>query len=104
MIDLDEWLKGLDEEDDREVRDNEEYQRKLFSEYVLRKNDKFSAKRAELAERFEHGEPLTGPDGLRRELAAFDLSYFGRAYLPHYFTGNPRHSMKNWMRSGQKES
>lgn len=47
MIDLDEWLKGLDEEDDREVRDNEEYQRKLFSEYVLRKNDKFSAKRAE---------------------------------------------------------
>ena len=85
MIDLDEWLKGLDEEDDREVRDNEEYQRKLFSEYVLRKNDKFSAKRAELAERFEHGEPLTGPDGLRRELAAFDLSYFGRAYLPHYF-------------------
>lgn len=85
MIDLDEWLKGLDEEDDREVRDNEEYQRKLFSEYVLRKNDKFSAKRAELAERFEHGELLTGPDGLRRELAAFDLSYFGRAYLPHYF-------------------
>lgn len=53
MIDLDEWLKGLDEEDDREVRDNEEYQRKLFSEYVLRKNDKFSAKRAELAERFD---------------------------------------------------
>ena len=46
MIDLDEWLKGLDEEDDREVRDNEEYQRKLFSEYVLRKNDKFSARRA----------------------------------------------------------
>ena len=55
--------------------------RNMFSE----KNDKFSAKRAELAERFEHGELLTGPDGLRRELAAFDLSYFGRAYLPHYF-------------------
>ena len=57
MIDLDEWLKGLDEEDDREVRDNEEYQRKLFSEYVLRKNDKLSSKLAELAERFEHVEP-----------------------------------------------
>lgn len=41
MIDLDEWLKGLDEEDDREVRDNEEYQRKLFSEYVLRKMTNF---------------------------------------------------------------
>lgn len=28
---------------------------------------------------------MFGEKGLRKQLAAFDLAYFGRAYLPHYF-------------------
>lgn len=32
-----------------------------------------------------------GEHGLRKELAAFDLSYFGRAYLPHYFIRKSPH-------------
>lgn len=32
-----------------------------------------------------------GEHGLRKELAAFDMSYFGRAYLPHYFIRKSPH-------------
>ena len=31
------------------------------------------------------GEHFPEKKGLRKELAAFDLGYFGRAYLSHYF-------------------
>lgn len=85
MIDLEEWIRGLEEEDDKEIKDNEQYQRQLFEEYVLRKNDKNFDRRRQLKQLYDAGEPLVGPDGLRKELASFDLSYFGRAYLPHYF-------------------
>lgn len=84
MIDIDNWIRELDEEEETAVKDNEEYQRSLFCEYVLRKNDNLS-KRKELQSRYLSGENITGEKGLRKELAAFDLSYFGRAYLPHYF-------------------
>ena len=84
MIDIDNWIRKLDEEEETAVKDNEEYQRSLFCEYVLRKNDNLS-KRKELQSRYLSGENITGEKGLRKELAAFDLSYFGRAYLPHYF-------------------
>ena len=43
-------------------------------------------RRAELLAQLRAGAKLTGPDGLRKKLAAFDLNYFGRAYLPHYFS------------------
>lgn len=36
MIDLEEYLRELEEEDDREIKDNEAYQKALFEEYVLR--------------------------------------------------------------------
>ena len=85
MIDLNEWIRELDEEPDRELIDHEEYQKQLFRDYVLRKNDNME-KREELFGRFCSGEMLTGEKGLRKELAAFDLGYFGRAYLSHYFT------------------
>lgn len=85
MIDLEEWLRGLDEESDQEAIDNEAYQEQLFCDYVLRKNDKNISLRRQLKRRYDAGEELMGEKGLRRELAAFDLSYFGRAYLPHYF-------------------
>ncbi len=83
MIDIDEWLRELDEED-LEAKNNEDYQRQLFGEYVLRGDDHME-ERTQLNRRFRDGEPVTGERGLRKQLAAFDLSYFGRAYLPHYF-------------------
>lgn len=84
MIDVDNWLRELAEEDDRDIKNNEEYQTKLFEEYILR-GKSFPEKRRELLSRYRKGEELLGAHGLRKELAAFDLSYFGRAYLPHYF-------------------
>lgn len=39
-----------------------------------------------IAELYKAGAPITGPDGIRKKLAAFDLAYFGKAYLPHYFS------------------
>lgn len=84
MINIDEWIQELDEEPDRELLDHEAYQKQLFEDYVLRRDD-HAAERQELMTRYEAGEALTGERGLRRELAAFDLGYFGRAYLGHYF-------------------
>ena len=42
-------------------------------------------RRQALYEEYKSGTELTGIEGLRRKLAAFDLAYFGRAYLSHYF-------------------
>lgn len=90
MIELDEWLRELDEEPDREIIDRKAYQEKLFLEYVVRGDD-YRDKREELLRRFQSGAPLTGEKGLRKELAAFDLGYFGRAYLSHYFVRKSPH-------------
>lgn len=86
MIDIDEWIGLLDEEDDTEIKNNEKYQHELFREYVLRKNDKFHAERKELYRQYmQDPSKLLGGKGLRKQLAAVDLSYFGRAYLSHFF-------------------
>lgn len=85
MINIDDYLRILDEEEDgQEIKDNEAYQKKLFSEYVLR-NQEHREQREELYRKYRNGEPIMGENGLRKKLAAFDLGYFGRAYLPHYF-------------------
>ena len=39
MIDIDNWMRELEEDGDTEARSNEEYQTKLFEEYVLRGSD-----------------------------------------------------------------
>lgn len=90
MIDIDGWLRELDEEDDLDVKNNEEYQKALFEEYVLRGSD-YGEERRDLDRRYLSGEPVMGEQGLRKELAAFDMSYFGRAYLPHYFIRKSPH-------------
>lgn len=90
MIDIEEWLRELDTDDDSGWKNNEEYQKRLFEEYVLQNSDRRML-REELLRRYRAGEPLMGKHGLRRELAAFDLSYFGRAYLPHYFVRESPH-------------
>lgn len=90
MIDIDNWMRELEEDMDTEARSNEEYQTKLFEEYVLRGSD-HQEERKKLNERYLSGEKLMGEHGLRKELAAFDMSYFGRAYLPHYFIRKSPH-------------
>lgn len=90
MIDIDNWMRELEEEEDIEIKNNEEYQTKLFEEYVLRGSD-HKEERRKLNERYLSGEELMGEHGLRKELAAFDMSYFGRAYLPHYFIRKSPH-------------
>ena len=83
-IDLKEYIEKLDDEGDRETVANQEYQRQLFLDYVVR-GDNFPERRAQLLRDFKAGKELTGPKGLRRMLGAIDLEYFGRAYLAHYF-------------------
>ena len=90
MIDIEAWLRELDEEEDVDIKNNEEYQTKLFEEYVLRSTN-HAEERKKLNTRYQNGEPVMGEHGLRKELAAFDLSYFGRAYLPHYFIRKSPH-------------
>lgn len=85
MIDLENWIERLLEEDDAENRDNEAYQHELFLKYVLRKNDFYEKRKALYTQYKKNKAGLFGEKGLRRQLAAFDLSYFGRAYLPHFF-------------------
>nr|DAP14030.1 MAG TPA: Large Terminase [Caudoviricetes sp.] len=83
-IDLAEYIEKLDEPEDREAVANREYQKQLFEKYVMR-NKQHAAERAELLRAYQAGAALTGEKGLRKRLGAFDLEYFGRAYLPHYF-------------------
>lgn len=90
MIDIDNWMRELEEEEDIDIKNNEEYQTKIFEEYVLRGSDHHE-ERKKLNERYLSGEELMGEHGLRKELAAFDMSYFGRAYLPHYFIRKSPH-------------
>ena len=39
MIDIDNWMRELEEDVDTEARSNAEYQTNLFEEYVLRGSD-----------------------------------------------------------------
>lgn len=85
MIDKDDWIRQLDEEEDSDIRDNESYQKYLFEEYILRNSDN-REERERLYKMYLSGYEIMGEQGLRKQLAAFDLSYFGRAYLSHYFS------------------
>lgn len=72
MIDLNEWIRELDEEPDRELIDHEEYQKQLFRDCVLRKDDNME-KREELFGRFCSGEMLTGEKDSGRSLQHLTL-------------------------------
>ena len=67
MIDIDNWMRELEEDGDTEARSNEEYQTKLFEEYVLRGSD-HQEERKKLNERYLSGEELMGEHGLRKEV------------------------------------
>ena len=84
MIDVNSWLSAMDakEEEDNSEQDRLVREEDLFLEYVLREDTPY---RRNLKTLYEQGCQLTGPEGLRKQLAAVDLAYFGRAYLSHYF-------------------
>lgn len=84
MIKLDDYIRQLDDEQDKSEIQNQEYQKQLFENYIMR-NDQHHDYRQELLQEYQAGGELTGEHGLRRKLGAIDLGYFGRAYLPHYF-------------------
>ncbi|ADY54900.1 phage uncharacterized protein [Syntrophobotulus glycolicus DSM 8271] len=84
MINLKEYIEKLEEPEDREEVANRQYQRELFETYATREG-KHQKERAQLFKEYQDGAELTGEKGLRKRLGAFDLEYFGRAYLPHYF-------------------
>ena len=75
MIDLNEWIRELDEEPDRELIDHEEYQKQLFRDCVLRKDDNMD-KREEL---FGRKRTQEGACGIRpwifRQGISFTLLY-----------------------------
>lgn len=70
--------------DDGDLEKQQELQRtkELLIKYLAKDN---TPERKELLKAFNDGARMTGPDGIRKKLAAFDLEYFGRAYFPHYF-------------------
>lgn len=82
MIKLNDYIQQLEE--DVELLENTESQKELFENYVMR-NKQYIEVREKLIKEYRAGGELTGPKGLRKRLAAIDLGYFGRAYLPHYF-------------------
>lgn len=82
-IDIGEYIEEL-QSTDTSKQASIAYQKQLFETYVLRSSDN-ADKRTELWKEYQSGKPLGGLQGLRRKLAAFDIGYFGRAYLPHYF-------------------
>lgn len=84
MINLTEYIDLLAETERSEITSEREYQHQLFMQYVLR-NSGHREKRERLSKEYTKGALLTGENGLRKQLAAIDLEYFGRAYLPHYF-------------------
>lgn len=84
---VDKYFESIDEID-LDALESEKYQHDLFERYVCR-NDYRADERDALLQRYRNGEPLFGSKGLRRELAAFDLQYFGMAYLSHYFITTP---------------
>lgn len=84
MIKLDDYLRQLDEDIGREEMETAQFQKQLFEAYCQR-NEDHGDLRGQLWKAYQNGAELTGPNGLRKKLGAFDLGYFGRAYLPHYF-------------------
>lgn len=102
MIDIDNWMRELEEEEDIEIKNNEEYQTKLFEEYVLRGSD-HQEERRKLNERYLSGEELMGEHGLRKELAAFDMSYLEGRIFHTTSSGSHHTSMRSLMRYGAGE-
>lgn len=58
----------------------------LISKHLSTDIPDHAEERKRLRQLMGAGAPLTGGQGIRKLLGAFDLAFFGRAYLPHYFS------------------
>lgn len=76
------------DEEDTERQEYDEYLKSLLNEFLTKDSDPF---RAKLYQEFLNGASLTGENGIRKRLGAFDMEFFGRAYLPHYFVRKSPH-------------
>lgn len=78
MINLDAYIREL-ELNNLDEQERLDYQEMLFKEHLNQSSD---VRTGIIKERYIKGEKVKV---LRKELAAIDLEYFGRAYLAHYF-------------------
>ena len=99
MDKLNAFIEHLEADEDREAAANEAYQQELFKKYVLRGGNE-PGERRRLWKLYQEGAGLTGPKGLRRQLAAFDLEYSAGPICPITLSIRHRLSTKNWMRCG----
>lgn len=76
------------DEDDIEKQEYDQYLENLLKDFLLKDKTPF---RQKLYTDFKNGAPLTGKNGIRKKLAAYDMEFFGRAYLPHYFVRKSPH-------------
>lgn len=86
MLNIDQFIEALEIDEEIEERFGAAYQRELFLEHANRVDPIHGKYRLQLLKEHAEGVPLSGEKGLRRKLGAVDLEYYGRAYLPHYFT------------------
>lgn len=78
MIKIENYINRLETDiSDKEVFKSQE---SLLDDYLFKNNSSYADS---LKTRRKNGETS---ETLRKELAAVDLEYFGRAYLPHYFS------------------
>lgn len=71
-------LQSLEEE--RQIQKSNKKDIKLFETYLYKNDSPF---KEDIVKRYKKGVSI---NTLRKELASFDLEYFARAYLSHYFT------------------
>lgn len=62
---------------------SEQYLCDLLNDYLYRSDDDI---RLHIRKQYESGAKLLGEHGIRRQLGAIDMEFFGRAYFPHYFS------------------
>lgn len=101
MIDIDSWLRELDEEEDQDIKNNEEYQARLFEEYVLRGPD-HQEERKRLYERYQAGEGPMESGAQERALPPLTCLILAGPTCPIILSGSRRISMKNLTGSGAR--
>ena len=81
MDKLNAFIEHLEADEDREAAANEAYQQELFKKYVLRGGNE-PGERRRLWELYQEGAGLTGPKGLRRQLAALTWNIWSGLSVP----------------------
>lgn len=67
------------DEDDIEKQEYDDYLKSLLTEFLTKDDDPF---RAKLYHDYMNGKPLTGEDGIRKKLGAFDMEFLEEPTFP----------------------